>query len=73
MDTTSSQSTAGNAGQASGFKYPLGAAVKITASGEAGTVRGRAEYLNSENNYYLHYVNARGVACSDWVAESLLT
>jgi hypothetical protein len=55
------------------FKFALSQMVKIDASDEVGTVKGRAEYLNSENSYYLHYKSADGRAVKAWWEESVLS
>ena len=55
------------------FAFNLGQSVVITASGETGTVRGRAEYVNSEPSYFVHYKAGDGKAVSDWWPESLLS
>ncbi|WP_140920185.1 hypothetical protein [Limnobaculum xujianqingii] len=52
------------------FKYPLGAVVAISVSCEVGHVKGRAEYGNSESQYYVHYLAADGRAVNDWFEES---
>lgn len=44
----------------------------ITVSGEAGTVIGRADYIDSENNYYVLYKGADGRAMKEWWRESEL-
>lgn len=54
------------------FQFELNAPVSITASGESGTVQGRAEYANSENAYYLRYKAADGRAMQEWWPESAL-
>jgi hypothetical protein len=48
------------------FKFELGDAVTITASGEKGTVIGRAEYQHALPCYYLRYVDSRGCARESW-------
>lgn len=54
------------------FKHELGAQVTIAASGEAGTVRGRAQYVASEDSYFVHYKNGQGIAVETWWPESTL-
>lgn len=54
------------------FSFSLGQQVSITASGELGTVVGRAEYSNSTNNYFLRYRSADGRAFEQWWAEDAL-
>lgn len=51
------------------FKYPLSAAVKIGISGEAGQVKGRADYVSAGNQYYVHYLAADGRAVNAWFDE----
>lgn len=55
------------------FKYPLGIAVKATISGETGRIKGRAEYTNTENQYYVHLLAADGRAIDRWFDENELT
>jgi hypothetical protein len=55
-----------------GFEFELKAQVVITASGETGTVQGRAQYTNSENTYYVRYKAADGRATEAWWPESAL-
>jgi hypothetical protein len=54
------------------FKFELNAEVVIAASGEAGTVQGRAEYANAESTYYLRYKAADSRATEAWWPESAL-
>lgn len=54
------------------FKFDLKQVVKITESGEQGTVIGRAEYVTSEDNYYIRYKAADGRATEAWWPESAL-
>lgn len=54
------------------FKFDLSATVRIAASGEAGTVVGRAEYATSENSYLIRYKAADGRATEAWWQESAL-
>lgn len=54
------------------FKFGLKQVVKIKESEETGTIQGRAEYTNSENNYYLRYKAADGRATEAWWPESAL-
>lgn len=54
------------------FKFQLGQQVAITASGEQGTVVGRAEYTNSSNSYYVRYRSADGRAVEAWWTEDAL-
>ena len=48
------------------FKFELGDQVLITCSGETGTVIGRAQYLDSFDNFYVRYKSGIGVACQQW-------
>ena len=50
----------------------LGKQVIIVASGEAGQVIGRAEYLHSERQYMLRYKAADGRAVENWWHESAI-
>ncbi len=54
------------------FQFELGQQVAIAASGENGTIKGRAEYTNSANTYYLQYKAADGRATSAWWDEDAL-
>jgi len=49
-------------------KYNLGQKVKISVSGEIGTVNGIAFYKKNENepNYLIRYKNNQGVAVENW-------
>lgn len=55
-----------------GFKFNVGDKVKIEVSGETGHVRGRAEYVASENSYFVLYQTADGRAVEVWWPESTL-
>lgn len=44
------------------FKHELGQVVQVTISGEEGHIKGRAEYQNDANQYYVHYLSADGRA-----------
>jgi hypothetical protein len=55
------------------FKFELGAKVTIAISGEAGEVKGRAEYLASENLYEVLFKAADGRACKSWWSEAELS
>lgn len=48
------------------FKFDLSQQVKVTISGEVGTVKGRAEFTTSENQYLLHMKAADGRAADIW-------
>lgn len=52
------------------FKFQLGQAVRMAVSEEAGNVEARAEYLNSENQYYILYKAADGRQVTAWWGES---
>lgn len=54
------------------FAYELDQKVAITASGEVGTVIGRADYSSDEDRYFVEYKNAQGVAVQQWWGESSL-
>lgn len=54
------------------FAHELGAAVTIAASGESGTVIGRAEYVESTPNYWVRYKAADGRAVEAWWSGSAL-
>lgn len=54
------------------FKFNLNDAVTIAASGETGTVIGRAEYSNAENGYLIRYKAGDGRATESWWSESAL-
>lgn len=54
------------------FKFELKQQVTIAASGEQGTVIGRAEYVHCENSYYIRYKAADGRATESWWTESAL-
>lgn len=54
------------------FALMLGQAVALALSGEKGIVVGRAEYDNSEDGYYVRYVDANGCQQSEWFGESAI-
>lgn len=54
------------------FKFNLGDAAEIAASGEVGEVVARAQYASSENSYLLRYKSADGRAVESWWGESAL-
>lgn len=54
------------------FAFSLGQNISITASGETGTVIGRAEYATSENTYLIRYKAANGLATEAWWQESAI-
>lgn len=55
------------------MKYELNAPVAIAASGENGTIIGRAEYVHAEPCYLVRYKTADGRAVESWWTESALT
>ncbi|MEY0287979.1 hypothetical protein AB7303_15305 [Providencia rettgeri] len=55
------------------FKHELGQVVQVTISGEEGHVKGRAEYKNMDNQYYIHYLTADGRGVDGWFDESELS
>ncbi|KQP37580.1 hypothetical protein [Pseudorhodoferax sp. Leaf274] len=55
------------------FQIELGARVRIDCSGEEGEVRGRAEYVDAESTYFVHYKAADGRATEAWWRETALT
>jgi len=55
------------------FNFDLGNRLAIVASEEAGTVIGRAEYVNAEPSYLLRYQRLDGSAVEAWWTESALT
>lgn len=54
------------------FAFDLDQTVTIAASGESGTIIGRAEYAHSENSYYIRYRAGDGRAVQSWWPESAL-
>lgn len=55
------------------FKHELGQAVQVTISDEEGHVKGRAEYSNAPNQYYIHYRMNDGRAQDAWFEEGELS
>lgn len=55
------------------FKFEMGARAKLSESDETGTVIGRAEYDQTENNYLLRYRAGDGRQIESWWGESALT
>lgn len=55
------------------FKHELGQVVQVTISGEEGHIKGRAEYQNDANQYYVHYLSADGHAVNAWFEEGELS
>jgi len=56
----------------SAFEFELDQPVKISISGEQGSIIGRAEYKDDENQYWLEYQAADGRAVKEWWRESSL-
>ncbi|NTZ48384.1 hypothetical protein ACB496_12795 [Lelliottia nimipressuralis] len=56
-----------------GFKHELGQAVQVTISGEKGSVKGRAEYASTSNQYLIHYLTADGRGVDGWFDEGELS
>lgn len=54
------------------FAFNLNQQVAIAASGESGTVVGRAEYSNSSNTYFVRYRASDGHATEAWWSEDAL-
>ena len=54
------------------FKFEMESPVALNLSGERGSVIGRCEYLTSENNYLVRYVDAKGCQVQSWLGESEL-
>lgn len=55
------------------WKFDLGAEVKIRCSGEQGMVIGRAEYVDSADQYLVRYKAADGRAVTNWWSDGALT
>ncbi|QPE15931.1 hypothetical protein IMQ36_12065 [Providencia rettgeri] len=55
------------------FKHELGQVVQVTISGEEGHIKGRAEYQNDANQYYVHYLSTDGRAVNAWFEEGELS
>lgn len=51
------------------FKFELGQVVEVSISGEEGHVKGRAEYANMNDHYYIHYLTADGRGVDGWFDE----
>ena len=51
------------------FAFNIGTCVKISRSGEIGTVNGRAEYVASSPTYLLDYVSTDRTAATGWFRE----
>lgn len=54
------------------FKFELRDEVEITVSGETGVVIGRAEYVNSDSQYWIRYKASDGRAVEGWHYEESL-
>lgn len=56
----------------SGFRFDLGASVKLAQSDETGIVIARAEYLSSEPAYLIRYKAADGRQVESWWQDSAI-
>lgn len=54
------------------FSFDLRQVVKISESGETGTVIGRSEFINAESQYFIRYKSADGRAVEQWLGEGAL-
>lgn len=54
------------------FWFELNQEVVISASGESGSVIGRAEYTQASNNYLVRYKASDGRATEAWWTEDAL-
>lgn len=54
------------------FKFHLSQLVNLRISDEWGEVQARAQYLNGENQYLVHYQAADKCATERWYSESQL-
>lgn len=54
------------------YKFDLEENVQLVMSGEKGFVIGRAEYLETVNNYLVRYVTADGSQIESWFCEGAL-
>lgn len=54
------------------LKFNMNQIVKLIASGESGTVVGRAEYAHSEPSYLVRYKAADGRQVEGWWSESAI-
>ncbi len=54
------------------FNFKLGDGVKLSLSGETGSVIGRAHYTNVDPQYYVRYVGADGRQIETWQSEDAL-
>lgn len=54
------------------LKFQLGQRVRLTESGEEGSIIARAEYLTQEAQYYVRYRAADGRQTEVWWGESAL-
>ena len=48
------------------FDFDLGDDVKLSLSGESGIVIGRADFAESDSQYYVRYLSANGRQVEDW-------
>ncbi|EIL1426223.1 hypothetical protein ACEZ1X_004454 [Escherichia coli] len=58
--------------EAAPFKFELSQLVEVRITDERGEVKGRAQYADGENRYWIHYKAADGRATTDWFCESML-
>lgn len=49
-----------------GFRFELAQPVKLSMSGEKGVVIGRAEYIGSQNQYFVRYKAGDGRQTESW-------
>ena len=54
------------------FKFELDQKVRLKVSGETGVVIGRADYVNSFPQCYVHFKDGNGCAKSEWFYENQL-
>ena len=54
------------------FAFELSQDVRLVRTGEAGTVVGRAEYVDAIPSYYVRYTAADGRQAEAWWAQSAL-
>ena len=54
------------------FRFALGERVKISESGEEGTVIGYAAYQTADPGFLLRYKDGHGVATEQWWTSSAL-
>ena len=54
------------------MKFALQQPLRIKVSQQTGECTARAEYINTESTYRLHYLDTQGNPRTDWFDESLL-